>query len=649
MANKYPHVLSPIRLGNTLFRNRIFASPVSHPDFSNAVGMTARQKAFYGLRARGGAASVSTGDGIVHFETGFLHPYKLRLDDRELYPSLSDLARTVRQYGAVPTLELSHGGKFANVSNLIGNMERGKKPYGPDHEFTAAGEEIFEMPRAMIEEIAASYGRAAGMAKQAGFGMVLIHAGHGWLLNQFMSPASNHRTDEFGGSFENRMRFTHMVIDSVRRAVGPGFPIELRISGAEFTPGGYDIDYGIRIAKSVDGLVDLIHVSAGVHDCESTFIITHPSMFRDHGCNVWLAERIKKEVTTPVATIGGLTDPEMLEDIIASGKADVVEMGRQLMADPYLPRKMEAGCAEDITHCIRCFACMDQLRHRRSMRCALNPAIGREDEPAPVKTDAPKLVLVAGGGPAGMQAALSARERGHEVILFEAADRLGGQTLCEQHVSFKYDMYRFGQTLAGRVARSGIQVRLNTPLTPQLAASLRPDAIIAAVGARPVRLPIPTADTMQVPDCSHQRKEHFAVGNTVAVIGGGLVGCENAIHFAAQGKSVTVIEMQSDYAADAAWPHRLAIREQFELLGVTVLCTAAASRIDPDGVWVNTPDGDRFIPADTVFMAAGLRPCAEDAEALRGIAPRFLAVGDCVSPGRLFDAVTAGHYAGLDV
>ena len=649
MANQYPHVLSPIRLGNTLFRNRIFASPVSHPDFSNAVGMTVRQKEFYGLRAKGGAASVSTGDGIVHFETGFLHPYKLRLDDRELYPSLSDLARTVRQYGAVPTLELSHGGKFANVSNLIGNMERGKKPYGPDHEFTPAGEEIFEMPREMIEEIAASYGRAAGLAKQAGFGMVLIHAGHGWLLNQFMSPASNHRTDEFGGSFENRMRFTHMVIDSVRRAVGPGFPIELRISGAEFTPGGYDIDYGIRIAKSVDGLVDLIHVSAGVHDCESTFIITHPSMFRDHGCNVWLAERIKKEVTTPVATIGGLTDPEMLEEIIASGKADVVEMGRQLMADPYLPRKMEAGCAEDITHCIRCFACMDQLRHRRSMRCALNPAIGREDEPAPAKTDAPKRVLVAGGGPAGMQAALSAHERGHEVILFEAADRLGGQTLCEQHVPFKYDMYRFGQTLAGRIARAGIDVRLNTRLTPELAASLQPDAIIAATGAQPIRLPIPTAETARVPDCSDQRNENFTVGDTVAVIGGGLVGCENAIHFAAQGKSVIVIEMRSDYAADAAWPHRLAIKEQFERLGITVLCSAAASRIQADGVWVDAPDGEQFIPADTVFMAAGLRPCTEEAQALRGIAPRFLTVGDCVTPGRLFDAVTAGHYAGLDV
>lgn len=649
MECKYPHILSPIRLGNTLFRNRIFASPVSHPDLKNEAGMTPRQAAFYGLRARGGAASVSTGDGVVHFETGFLHPYKLRLDDRELYPSLSDMARTVRQYGAVPTLELSHGGKFANVSNFIGDMKSGKKPYGPDHEFAPSGEEIFEMPREMIEEIAASYGRAAALAKEAGFGMVLIHAGHGWLLSQFMSPASNHRTDEFGGSFENRMRFTLMVIDSIRRAVGPGFPIEFRMSGAEFTPGGYDIDYGIQIAKAVDGLVDLIHVSAGVHDCQSTFIITHPSMFREHGCNVWLAERIKKEVKTPVATIGGLTDPDMLEEIIASGKADVVEMGRQLMADPYLPRKMAEGKEEDITHCIRCFACMDQLRHRRTIRCALNPAIGREDEPAPGKAEVSKTVLVAGGGPAGMEAALAAHGRGHRVILFEATDRLGGQTACERYVPFKYDMYRFGQTLARRIEKAGIEVHLNTPLTAELAAQWKPDAIIAAVGASPIHPPIPVDAAAHVLDCSALREPDYQVGDTVAIIGGGLVGCENAIHFAQQGKKVTVIEMNPEAAKDSAWPHRMAIMEKFEELGIQVLCSAAAKAITADGVAVNCPDGERFIPADTVFMAAGLRPRYDAVDDLRFAAPRFLSTGDCVRPAQLFDAVSGGRYAGMEI
>lgn len=649
MRNRFEHLFEPIKLGNTVFRNRIFASPVSLPDYSNSVGMTVRQKEFYGLRARGGAASVSTGDGIVHFETGFTHPYKLRLDDRSIYPALSDMTRTVRQYGAVPTLELSHGGKFANVSNLIGNMESGKKAYGPDHEFTEKGEEIFQMPREMILEITESYGRVAAMAKEAGFGMLLLHAGHGWLLQQFMSPRTNHRTDEFGGSFENRMRFTLMVIDSIRRAVGPGFPIEFRMSGAEFTPGGYDVEYGVRIAKAVDGLVELIHVSAGVHDCESTFIITHPSMYSEHGRNVYLAERIKKEVKTPVATLGGLTDPEMLEEIIASGKADVVEMGRQLMADPYLPKKAALGCGEDITHCMRCFVCMDQLRHRRSMRCAINPEIGREDEHVPAPAEIIKLVLVAGGGPAGMEAALAADAKGHRVILFEAGEKLGGQTLYEMNVPFKYDMYRFGQTLTGRIARSGVEVRLNTPLTPELAGSLKPDVIVAAVGAEPVRLSIPGADGDNVRFFTDLRNEEPNIGDTVAVIGGGMVGCESAVHFAGEGKKVTIVEMLDDIALDAAWPHRLATLEQLEKLEVRVLTGATAAAINEKGLLVKSGETEELIPADTVFMAAGLRSRSEAAEALGFCAPEFYRIGDCLQPGQLFQAVSGGRYTGREI
>ena len=651
MENRYPHVFAPIQLGNTVFRNRIFASPVSHPDFNNASGMTVRQKMFYGERARGGAASVSTGDGVVDCETGFLHPYKLRLDARSVYPSLADMARTVRQFGAVPTLELSHGGKFSNVSNFIGDMHSGKKPYGPNHEFTANGEEIFEMPKELIEKIAKAYGQAAAWGKEAGFGMVMIHAGHGWLLQQFMSPSGNRHTDEFGGSFENRMRFPLMVIDEVRKAVGPGFPIEFRMSGAEFTENGYDVEYGVKIAKAVDGKVDLIHVSAGVHDCESTFIITHPSMFRAHGCNVFLAERIKREVKTPVATIGALTDPEMLEEIIASGKADVVEMGRQLMADPYFPRKMMEGREEDIVHCMRCFTCMEQLRHQRSMRCALNPRIGREDEAPVCKASEIKTVLIAGGGPAGMEAALAASARGHRVTLFELSDRLGGKPLCEHEIFFKKDMYRFAETLARRVERAGVEVRLHTALTPEIAREMKPDAIIAAPGAEPVILPIPGADSDKVFTCMDLRAAAPKFGENIAIIGGGLVGCESAVHFAAAGKCVTVVEMLGDVARDATWPHRLALMEQFQMYSnLRILTGVTAKAVTEEGLIAVDAEGKEFtIPADNVMMAAGLRPLREQAEALRGIAPWFQVVGDAQKPGQLFDAVSGGWYAGAEI
>ena len=649
MKNKYEHVLSPIRIGNIMFRNRIFASPVSLPDYNNLAGMTDRQKLFYALRAKGGAASVSTGDGIVDYETGFGHPYKLKLDDPSIYPALSDLTRSIRQYGAVPTLELSHCGKYANVSNMIGNMNSGLKPYGPIHEFTAGGEEIFEMPKEMILRIADSYGKAAAMGKEAGFGMILIHAGHGWLLEQFMSP-KNTRTDEFGGSFENRMRFTKLALESVRKAVGQGFPIEFRMSGAEFTENGYDLEYGVQIAKAVDGLVDLIHVSAGVHDDNRTFIITHPSMFREHGCNVFLAERIRKEVKTPVATIGALTDPDMLEDIIASGKADVVEIGRQMMADPFLPKKMMTGKEAEIAHCMRCFTCMDQLRHKCSMRCALNPEIGREHEYHPRKAAVPKTVLVAGGGPSGIEAALAAAEAGHTVHLFEASDRLGGKLNCERYIPFKYDMYRFAGTLKERLAQSAVTVHLSTKLDAELAGSFSPDVIISAMGAEPLIIPIPGAENDNVFTCMDLKREDFHPADTVAIIGAGLVGCESAVHFAAEGKKVTIVEMLPEAARDATWPHRLALMAELEKYGVEILTGYGAKEINETGLVAADQDGNAItIPAESVMMAAGLRPLSQAAEKLRFIAPEFYVVGDNNRPGQLFQATSTGWFAGASI
>ena len=644
----YPHLFAPITLAGTYFRNRIFASPVSQPDISDHGNLRKDNIAFYGLRAKGGAASVSTGDGVVHSETGYLHPYKLRLDNPDIYPSLTDLTRTIRQYGAVPTLELSHGGKFANVPNLIGDMHSHKKAYGPDHEFNQDGVEIFEMPEELILEIVAAYGKAATRAKAAGFGMIMIHAGHGWLLNQFMSAATNHRTDRFGGSLENRMRFSMLAIQAVRDAVGPNFPIEFRMSGAQFTEGGYGIEEGVEIAKMIDGKVDLIHVSAGFHDNKNTFIITHPSMFHKHGCNVWLAGEIKKHVKTPVATVGGLSDPAMMEEIIASGQADVVELGRELMADPYMPKKAALGRDKDIVKCIRCFTCMGQLQSGRNMRCAINPAIGRETDPAIAPAPEKKRVLVAGGGPAGLQAALSAARRGHEVILCEAAPQLGGQLNCERYVPFKADLYDYARTLARQAEAAGVDIRLSTPVTPDLAASLHPDVILAALGGT-FRLPdIPGIHSPKVVTAEVMKDAHPPIGDTVVVLGAGLVGCENAAHFAAQGKRVTLVGHNPDFAKDAPFPHKLALTQQ--LKDVTMHLGTSGIAVTEEGLVCRRADGTEFtVPADTVFCAAGIVPRRAEAEALRPCAPEFQVIGDNLAPGQLFAATTGGHYAGLEV
>ena len=332
----------------------------------------------------------------------------------------------------------------------------------------------------MLQDIVASYGITAALAKRAGFQMIMIHGGHGWLINQFLSPYFNKRTDKYGGSLENRCRLAVEVLKAVREAVGPGFPIEFRMSGSELFEGGYDLKEGVRIAQTIEPYVDLIHVSAGTY--QRGFGDTHPSMFKDHGCNVYLAAEIKKHVSIPVATIGGLNDPAQMEEIIASGKADIVYMARALLADPFLPRKVVENRENEIVKCLRCFTCMAERAATSTRRCTVNPLIGREIEgsevyPAPVK----KKVLVAGGGPGGLYAAYTAARRGHQVILCEKEAELGGILKSEQALPFKREMYELSNTYALFARNAGVEIRTSVEVTPEYVEKEAPDALIVAV------------------------------------------------------------------------------------------------------------------------------------------------------------------------
>jgi len=647
MTNKYPHLTSPITIGRTTFRNRMFSAPMGGWDISKEGCIGTGSRAFYELRAKGGAAAVTVSECMVHPETDGSQAFHL---DRSIWNSLQSFtlaADAIKRHGAVASLELSHSGQFAGTYMTDKKAKASMHQWGVSPSVRADGLEIKELTQDMIDDIVKSYGEVAALAKVAGFDMLMIHGGHGWLINQFLSPLFNHRTDKYGGSLENRVRFAQEVLKSVREAVGPFFPIEFRMSGSEFVEGGYDIDEGIRIAQAVEEYVDIIHVSAGTY--QKTFGITHPSMFEDHGRNVFLAEQIKKNVSKPVATIGGLNDPQMMEDIIASGKADIVYMARALLADPELPRKITEGREDDIVRCLRCFTCMAERGVTGTRRCTVNPLIGREldgieVEPAPVK----KKVLIAGGGPGGLYAAITAKKRGHDVIVCEKSDTCGGILKGEQALPFKYEMYQLGVTYEKLARDLGVGIRTNTPVTKEYVEKENPDALIIAVGSRPLVPNIPGIHGDNVIVTNDYYKNTDKVKDTVVVMGGGLAGCEIAIALAQEGKHVELCEMRDALAPDANIRHRPLLLQEMDKY-VTVHTGATVKEVTDNGVICTIDGEDKLIEGETVICALGQRARLDSVEELSNLVPFTRIIGDARQVSTITNAVYQGHWAALDI
>ena len=646
---QYPHLFTPIVLAGQLFRNRIFASPTGMQYNHYANRPNNETICYFERKAIGGAASVCIGDAMVDSEIALANGAHILLDDPKARAHLSRLSETISRHGAVASMELSHGGASARIS-----FAQGHKIYGPV-EMESQGSfgqsvHAYPMDEEIIQRTIRKFAEAAANAKRWGYGMVTVHGGHGWLLHQFMSPLINTRTDDWGGSFEKRMRFPLAVIAAIREAVGPAFPIEIRLSGSEVFEGGWDTAYGVRVAQALDGKVDLLHISAGNHEVPEVFTVTHPSMFLDDGVNVKYAAEIKKHVKTPVATVGALSDPAYLEEIIASGQADVVELARGLICDPDLPRKAREGRGGDVTKCMRCFSCFSGLMAHGQISCALNPQTGNEFElkfaaPAPEK----KTVLVAGGGIGGMQAALTAAEQGHKVILCEAAEKLGGVLLCEEKVPFKKHLGEYLAQQAARVKKAGVDIRLNTPVTPELARQIAPDAIVAALGARPVVPPIPGIDGENVSLAENIYIAPETAGQRLVILGGGLVGCELAIFMAGLGRTVTLLEMAPALNFGGNRLHGMAIGQELQRLGVDVRLNTRVTAVTPEGVTGQGPDGETFFPADTVACALGMKPKRDEAAALALCAPEYYVVGDCVVPATIYQATSTAYFAALDI
>ena len=674
---KYPHLFSPIMLGSTVFRNRYFAAPIGYEYLTSQNYPLDETVAFFERKAVGGAATVNYGSAAVDSRRGVIGLSNPYLDDPTALPALYRVASAINRHGAVAAIELQHCGPNSYIC-----AARGQQIYGAVDGVNPLGQFVPAMPDEVIEETIEAFGNAAAFAKFCGFGMVTVHAGHGWLLNQFLDPNLNNRKDRWGGSLENRCRFVLAVLDRIKQKCGRGYPVDVRISAATCYEGGYGIDEGVAIAKQLDGRVDLIHVSAGSHEVPEVFTVTHPSMFLPDGANVQFAAEIKKHVNTPVGTVGALNDPAHMEEIIASGKADVVFAARAMLADPDLPKKARAGKADEITPCIRCFECFAGITTKRQYRCAVNPEIGFEqDSRHALPATSRRRVLVAGGGVAGMQAALPAAERGHEVILCEQADRLGGVLRCEQRVPFKRLLERYLDSQERAVRRAPIDLRLATTVTPELAEAAQADVILAALGGRPCVPRIPGIDGGNVMGAEEAYMEPDRVGATAVILGGGLAGIELAIFLAGLGRKVTILEMMEALSDGGNPVHGLALANEIKRYGIGVVTATLAAEIDERGVVgeyvsgaftlpviptvqaavLNSSSFSRSIrgdaemgsrthfPADTVIYATGRQPLQAEADALRFCAPEFQQIGDCFMARNVFEATRMGFAVARDL
>lgn len=642
--HEFPTLFSPMRVGPVIMRNRIETGPMSMTELDAKEGLTDQTIAFYENLAKGGAAVVTIGESIIRTTNGKTHTQMLMLGRPEVDHGLVRVADAIHAHGALANIEISHGGCMADPA-----YNNGAQSMGPVGFVDEWGDEIIGMDGEMMEDVAEAFAEAVEKVRDCGFDMAQIHCGHGWLLHQFLSPHYNTRTDEYGGSIENRAKFPIMVIDRVRARVGRSIALDMRISGCEFIEGGLDIGDVAAFCKMVEDKVDMINVSAGAPWTKRMAI----SIFEERGVNSAYSEAVKKLVTKiPVTSVGGYTDPALMEKYLVEGKADGFILGRSIVADPQLPNKARSGNADKIHQCLRCYVCNEALYHKpgRVLRCSINPTAGRELEekrrgPAPER----KKVLVAGGGPGGMVAAITAAGQGHDVVLYEKKEVLGGALDFAQHIPFKADLDNYAKTLAREVAEAKVKIHLGTALTPELALREDADIIISAIGAEPLIPPVKGLDGKNVVLGTEMFDEGVEIGLNVAVIGGGLVGCESALHLANEGFNVTIIEMREDVAIDSAPDHRrfmlplLEEKVKFAVgMRVTEVVEDGVKAIDANGV-------EQLFKADTVILAAGLKARSDEAESLRSCAPSYRAIGDCLRAKKVCDAVRGGYDAAMNI
>jgi len=640
----YEHLFSPKKIGNCEIPNRLVVTPMV-ANLNNPEGLaTERYIRYHEEKAKGGWGLIITEDYAIN-DHARGYPLISGLWDESQIPGHKKLTDTIHKYNTKIFCQIYHAGRQSNPRVNGGVQPVSCSPIPCPWNKSIPKELTIEE----IQQIIKEFGITAANVVKAGFDGIEIHAAHGYLIHQFLSPNSNKRVDEYGGNYENRVRFLKEVMQEVRKAVGPDFPMGVRLSAAEFADGGRTMFETRLIIRDIEAWgADYLHLTFGMYGTRSS-VASVLSFFQSHGFAVQFAEEAKSLVKIPIITVGRIQEPWMAEDIIASGKADFIGMGRPSLCDPHYPNKVKNGQYQDIRTCIGCLqGCTASTYMGVPIHCLVNPELGYEFEtdysPAPVK----KKVFIAGGGVAGMEAARGAAIKGHEVHLYEKTDTLGGLFLSASYPPFKGEFASFPAWQIRQLKKLGVHIHLNTPLTADIVKKEKPDKVILATGAQPIIPDIPGIDLPNVVLAEDVLRGRADTGMNVLVAGGGMIGSETAAYLCVQCKErVTLIEMLPDIANDMEGGIRDDLKDLLNKYFVKILTETKLAGVTPQGALIEQGGVVKLYPCDTIVLAIGTKAYNPLEEELKGLCETVV-IGDAIKPRKAVVAVREGFVAGMN-